>query len=306
MASVEGGLPTGTVTFLFTDLEGSTRLWEEHPEAMRDALACHDELLREAVAAHGGEVVKSTGDGLHAVFATADGGVEAAVAAQIALDSQVWGETGALRVRMGLHSGTADYRGGDYFGPTINRAARVAEVAHGGQIVVSHATEELARDALGATVGLRDLGEHELRDLGHPERLFQVLHPELVSEFPPLRSLDVLPGNLPVQVTSFVGREEELARVAGELGEARVVTLTGVGADSPSSGPQRTRVRVAINFVGQRTGPPRRASRANRGSVWRSRPRAQHGFGPSSRSRALVAPWYHGPASAGQLKRRRP
>jgi predicted ATPase/class 3 adenylate cyclase len=222
-------LPAGTVTFLFTDLEGSSRLWEEEPEAMKSALARHDALLREAVGAHGGQVVKSTGDGLHAVFATADAAVAAAVAGQVSLGRETWGDTGPLCVRMGLHTGTAEQRGEDYFGPVLNRAARVTSLAHGGQIVVSLATEELLRDAMPEECGFVDLGEHRLRDLGRPERLFQVVHPQLQREFAALLSLDAFPGNLPLQVSSFVGRERELARVVKALGNARVVTLTGVG-----------------------------------------------------------------------------
>src|SRR5689334_16084633 len=123
-------LPTGTVTFLFTDLEGSTRLWEEHPDAMRDALARHDEILRAAIDSHGGYVVKTTGDGFHAAFATADSAVGAAVAAQTVLEREAWGVTGGLRVRMGLHTGAASVRAGDYFGGSLNRAARLMSVAH--------------------------------------------------------------------------------------------------------------------------------------------------------------------------------
>ena len=158
-------LPSGTVTFLFTDIEGSTRLWEEHPDAMRDALARHDELLREAIEAHGGYVVKTTGDGFHAAFGTADAGVVAAVAAQRALDGEAWPLPEPLRVRMGLHTGAASLRDGDYFGSSLNRAARLMGVAHGGQVVCSQATADLARDDVAEGVTLVDLGEHRLRDL---------------------------------------------------------------------------------------------------------------------------------------------
>ena len=222
-------LPTGTVTFLFTDLESSTRLWEEQPEAMRAALARHDEILVEAVEAGNGRVVKSTGDGLHAVFVTADGAVAAAVGAQLALTAEGWGSIGPFRVRMGLHTGTAELRGGDYFGSSLNRTARIMAVGHGGQILCSQATGDLARDRLSQGTALADLGEHRLRDLSRPERLFQVQAPGLQSEFGPLASLDAFPGNLPLQVSSFIGRDREIARVAAALGEARVVTLTGVG-----------------------------------------------------------------------------
>ena len=174
-------LPTGTVTFLFTDLEGSTRLWEEHPDAMRAALARHDEILRDAVEKRDGHVVKTTGDGLHAAFALASDGVVAALDAQRALVTENWALPEPLKVRMGLHVGGAELRGGDYYGPAVNRAARVSAAAHGGQIVASAATADLVRDDLAPEVGLLDLGEHRLRDLGRSERIMQVTHPDLPS-----------------------------------------------------------------------------------------------------------------------------
>jgi len=219
-------LPVGTVTFLFTDIEGSTRLWQEQPEVMRPALARHDAILREAIEAYDGRYVKTTGDGAHAAFATASDGIDAAVAAQRAIAAEVWPLPSPLRVRMGLHSGPAELRDGDYYGTTVNRAARIMSVAHGGQVVVSLATQELARD--GSTEML-DLGEHRLKDLGQPERIFQVLHADLERDFPPLRSLDSFTTNLPTQRTSFVGREAELAAVKDAIADARLVTLTGVG-----------------------------------------------------------------------------
>jgi class 3 adenylate cyclase len=222
-------LPSGTVTFLFTDIEGSTRLWKEHADAMRPALARHDELLRGVIESHNGHVVKSTGDGVHAAFAAADAGVAAAIAGQRALSCAEWGATGPVRVRMGLHTGVASLRDGDYFGGTLNRAARLMAVAHGGQIVCSLATADLARDQLGEGVTLADLGEHRLRDLSRAERVFQVRAPELDCDFPALASVDAFPGNLPLQVSSFIGREREFDRLVAALGEARVVTLTGVG-----------------------------------------------------------------------------
>ncbi len=177
-------LPSGTVTFLFTDLEGSTRLWERHPDAMRPALERHDALLRAAVEEHRGRVVKTTGDGLHAVFVTTRDALDAALAAQVALAEQAWGATGELRVRMGLHTGDADARDGDYYGPATNRAARVMAAAHGGQIVLSHATEEIVRDSLPEGIGLTDLGEHRLPDLARPERVFQVVAPRAAPRLP--------------------------------------------------------------------------------------------------------------------------
>jgi len=222
-------LPSGTVTFLFTDLEGSTRLWEEHPEAMRAALAQHDEILRDAIAANGGHVVKGTGDGLYAVFATAGSAIAAAVAGQQAVARVSSGPIGTIRVRMGLHTGVAEERDGDYFGGVLNRAARLMSVAHAGQVLCSQATADLVRDALPPSAGLADLGRHRLRDIVRAEAVFQVTHPDLPGDFPPLRSLDAVVGNLPRQVTSFVGRGREVVAIAEELTRTPVVTLTGVG-----------------------------------------------------------------------------
>jgi len=220
--------PSGTVTFLFTDLEGSTRLWEDHPEAMKAALARHDDLMREAVESCGGHVVKMTGDGVLAVFAMAHEALEAGVRAQRSLGSEAWVETGPLRARMGVHTGEAEHRSGDYHGSALNRAARLMSVAHAGQIVVSSATEQIARDDLATELDLIDLGEHRLRDLVRPVRIFQLTAPGLQREFPRLRSLDGS-GNLPRQVTSFIGRGEELKGVVASLDEHRLVTLTGPG-----------------------------------------------------------------------------
>jgi predicted ATPase/class 3 adenylate cyclase len=222
-------LPAGTVTFLFTDVEGSTRLWEEQPDAMKGALARHDAIIQEAVRAHNGHIVKTTGDGVHAVFSTAADATVAAVDAQLALAAEPWPESATLRARMGLHTGEADLRDGDYYGPTLNRAARLAATAHGGQIVASKATETVVRERLADGVTLEDLGEHRLRDLAQPEWVYQVVHRDLPREFPALRSLDAYPGNLPLQLTAFIGRADELADVAASLRDARVVTITGVG-----------------------------------------------------------------------------
>ncbi len=230
-------LPSGTVTFLFTDLESSTRLWQDHPEAMKSALARHDEIVRDAIESHAGVVVKTTGDGFHAAFAAAHDAIDAAVAGQLSLLGESWGATGPLRVRIGIHSGPAELRSGDYYGTAVNRAARLMSVAHGGQVVVSLATSELVRDA---PVEFVDLGEHRLQDLGQPERIFQVLHPGLDSEFAPLQSLDAYASNLPLQMTSFVGRGRELVEITKAFDDARVVTLTGVG------GVGKTRLAVQV------------------------------------------------------------
>jgi predicted ATPase/class 3 adenylate cyclase len=225
-------LPSGTVTFLFTDLEGSTRLWEQFPEGMREALARHDEILRNAIEAHDGAVVKTTGDGVHAAFGTAHDAVGAALDAQTALSAHEWGVTGALRVRVGLHTGECQLRGGDYFGSVVNRAARIMAVAHGGQIVCSRAVVEVAGDGFP----VRSLGEHRLRDLGAAQELFQVGD----GSFPPLSSLDVVATNLPTVVTELIGRSQDVERVLKSLEHARLVTLTGVG------GVGKTRLALAV------------------------------------------------------------
>ncbi len=235
-------LPSGTVTILFTDLVSSTRLWEQFPDAMRPALARHDELLRAAIEDAGGFVVKTTGDGFHAVFPTARAAVDAAVALQLALAAEAFAETGPLQVRVGVHTCEAEYRDGDYYGSEVNRAARLMSVAHGGQIVLSLATSALVRDG---SVELADLGEHHLRDLTTAERVFEVRGPGLATGHPPLRSLDALPGNLPRQMTTFVGRDAEIASIAALLRETSFVTLTGVGG----VGKTRLSLQVAAEVV---------------------------------------------------------
>src|SRR3954453_10108463 len=193
-------LPTGTVTFLFTDIEGSTALGEQYPEAMRRALIRHDLLVEQVVAEHSGHVVRPRGEGdsRFAVFARATDAVAAAAALQQALHSEPWPTPLPLRVRLALHTGEADLREGDYYGSAVNRCARLRAVAHGGQALVSNATQELVNDTLPEDVSLNDLGEHRLKDLQRPERIFQVVAPGLSTDFPPLKSLDNMPNNLPV------------------------------------------------------------------------------------------------------------
>jgi predicted ATPase/class 3 adenylate cyclase len=223
--------PTGTVTFLFTDIEGSTRMWERSPQAMQAALARHDGLLRSSIEERGGYVFKTVGDASCCAFWTAADAVIAALEVQRMLFGAEWQETGPLRVRMALHTGAAEERDGDYFGPPVNRVARLLSAAHGGQVLLSLPTQELVRDQLPSGTGLRDLGEHRLKDLFRPERVFQLLAPELPSEFPPLRILDVYRNNLPIQPTPLIGREKEVAEVCERLVrlEVRLVTLTGAG-----------------------------------------------------------------------------
>ena len=193
--------PEGTVTFLFTDIEGSTKLWEAQPEAMRLALARHDALLRDAIETHNGYVFKTIGDAFCAAFTTATDALEATLAAQHALTGDPWSAETPLKVRMALHTGSVESRGGDYFGQPLNRVARLLSTGHGGQTLLSAATQELVRDSLPAAASLLELGSHRLRDLGRPETIFQLLHPKLVAQFPALRSLASLPNNLPLQPT---------------------------------------------------------------------------------------------------------
>jgi predicted ATPase len=200
-------------------MKGSTRRWEDQPEQMSDDVARHDALMRDIVERNGGFVFATGGDGFAIAFARAGDALACAAEAQRALAAAE-----LPLVRMGVHTGEADERDNDYFGPTVNRAARLMAIGHGGQILVSSATERIAPD-----VPVRDLGEHRLRDLSEPERVFQFINPGLKSDFPPLRSLDVVPTNLPVQLTSLVGRAEEVAAVGELLATNRMVTLTGVG-----------------------------------------------------------------------------
>jgi predicted ATPase/class 3 adenylate cyclase len=220
-------LPSGTLTFLFTDLEGSTALWEAHPEVMAEAVTRHEELLSGSVVAHGGHVVKTTGDGLVAVFDHATEAVAAAMAGQRALMSAEWDVP--IRARMGLATGEAEPMGADYHAPVLNRAARVMDAGHGGQVLVGSGTANLVRGVLADGAGLEDLGEYRLRDLASPEHLFQLVHADLAPTFPALRTLDAYPGSLPLFSSSFVGREREVSRTVEALENAPVVTLTGVG-----------------------------------------------------------------------------
>ena len=219
------------LVFLFTDLESSTRLWEQHPEAMKEALARHDQLLHEAVTDANGTVVKTTGDGVMAVFSSPRDCIVACLQSQRALGAEAWEATGPLRVRMGMNTGDADDRGADYHGPAVNRAARIMAAGHGGQVLLSGGTASLAEGAMPPGATLRDLGLHRLKDLTQPERLFQLVHPDLVADFPPPSTLDAKPNNLPVQVSEFIGREAELASIRSLLEDPtiRLLTLTGPG-----------------------------------------------------------------------------
>ncbi|HEY3284236.1 MAG TPA: AAA family ATPase [Armatimonadota bacterium] len=224
-------MPAGTLTFLLTDVEGSTRLWERHPEAMRSACARHDALVESVVDAHDGVLVRPRGEGdsRFAVFPLATNAVTAASVLQTALHAETWPREAALRVRIALHTGEADLREGDYYGAAVNRCARLREIAHGGQTLLSQATAGLVQDSLPRHTRLLDLGDHLLRDLERSERVYQLTPAGLPEAYPSLRSMERFAHNLPVQLTSFVGREEEVSRVRDLLGQTRLLTLVGVG-----------------------------------------------------------------------------
>jgi predicted ATPase/class 3 adenylate cyclase len=219
-------LPTGTVTFLFTDIEGSTRLLQELGERWRGVLEEHNHLLRKAIRGAGGVDLRTEGDAVFAVFRSAPSAVSAAAAAQRAVADRAWPEP--VRVRMGLHTGEGVAGGDEYVGIDVHRAARIASAAHGGQVLLSVATRSLVDEALPAGVSLRSLGRHRLKDLPHPVELHELVIEGLPSEFPPPRTLEV-PTNLPAPLTSFVGRQKELARVKDLLLQTRLLTLTGPG-----------------------------------------------------------------------------
>jgi predicted ATPase/class 3 adenylate cyclase len=221
--------PTGTVTFLFSDIEGSTQRWERQRAAMPAALQRHDALLRTAIEAHGGYVFKTVGDAFCATFSRAADAVAAAADAQRALASQDWRAVGGLLVRMALHSGAADERDGDYFGPAVNRVARLIAIAHGGQMLISGVTRDLAHDSLPEGTTFLDLGSHRLHDLTEPEHVWQLNIAGLPNDFPALHSLDTLPNNLPIQRTSFVGRAHDVADVKELLERNRLLALVGSG-----------------------------------------------------------------------------
>jgi predicted ATPase/class 3 adenylate cyclase/Tfp pilus assembly protein PilF len=254
---VDSILPTGTVTFLFTDVEGSTPLWEERTHEMRPALEHHDRMLRAAVESSGGHVIKTLGDGMVAVFADAKSALAASLAAQRALQANgdgsasIHSASGArlpivLKVRMGLHTGVADLREGDYFGTPVNRAARIMAVAHGEQILLSAATAELVRGDLVGGVTLRDMGEHRLKGLVNPERLLQVVAPGLRTEFPPLASQTG--HSLPAERDAFVGRSETLADLERRFAAgARLVSILGIG------GSGKTRLATRFGWSTLRT-----------------------------------------------------
>jgi predicted ATPase/class 3 adenylate cyclase len=235
--------PTGTVTFLFTDIEGSTRLWQEQPDAMAIAHARHDEILREAIESNNGYVFQIVGDSFSAAFHHAIDGLHAALTAQRSLKVEAWGETGAIKVRMGLHTGTAEILpDGKYDGyATLASTQRVMSAAHGAQTLLTQTTYDLLQNALHSDVTLRDMGEHRLKDLRAPLRLYQVNVPDLPQEFPAIKSLDTQPNNLPAQLTSFIGREREIGEAGKLLANTRMLTFIGPGG----TGKTRMSLRLA-------------------------------------------------------------
>jgi predicted ATPase/class 3 adenylate cyclase/DNA-binding CsgD family transcriptional regulator len=236
-------LPRGTVTFLFTDIEGSTALWERDPEAMQRAFTRQEAIVRGAMAAHGGYIYKMIGDGFQAAFSTASAALDAALAAQRDLNAEPWGPIGSLRVRMALHTGVTEERGDDYVGPVLNRIARLLTAGHGGQVLLSQSAADLVRDRLPGSVTLRDLGEHFLKDLVRPEHIYQVVARGLPEDFSPLKTVDARPHNLPLPATPFVGRETELAQIEALLRDpqCRLVSLVGFGG----SGKTRLAIQAA-------------------------------------------------------------
>ncbi len=232
----------GTVTFLFADIVGSTRLWDTHPEAMRAALGEHDALARKIVTANNGDIFKHTGDGFIAAFRAAAGAVSAAVEYQRLLGERTFPDVGPLTTRIGVHTGEVEERDNDYFGPALNRASRLQAAAHGGQVLVSVVTQRMAATPDGVTY--LDLGEHRLRDLSQPERVYQAVADGLTTDFPELRTTDLVPNNLPTIGSSFVGREQEMEEIAKLVRGARVVTISGVGG----AGKTRLALQVAAEM----------------------------------------------------------
>jgi predicted ATPase/class 3 adenylate cyclase len=235
------------ITFLFTDLENSTSLWEKYPHDMQQASARHDALMRGIIEKHKGRVVKTTGDGFHAVFPSPSDGVAAAMSGQQRLAAEPWPPVmGSLKVRMGLHTGESQERDGDYFGVVVNLAARIMGLGHGGQILLSEVTKKLVERSLPPDSTLIDLGEHRIRGMAPVERIFQLRHPDLADEFPPLNSLAVFKHNLPRQASSFIGRKQELMEIVRLIQDTPILTLLGPGG----TGKTRLMLQAAEEVIG--------------------------------------------------------
>jgi predicted ATPase/class 3 adenylate cyclase len=239
-------LPTGTVTFLFTDIEGSTRMLQRLGDRYSRLLEDHGEILRSAFLSAGGYPVSTEGDSFFVVFQSAPAAVSGAAEAQRALDTHSWPDKEAVLVRMGLHTGEGKLGGDNYIGIDVHRAARIAAAGHGGQVLMSGSTRALIEGALPSGLSVRDLGRHRLKDLENPEHLFQLMGEGLPDEFPPLRSLDARPNNLPSQLTSFVGRAREIEGIKEALAATRLLTLTGPGG----TGKTRLSIQVGMELLG--------------------------------------------------------
>ncbi len=242
-------LPSGTVTFLFTDIEDSTRLWQEQPEAMSHAHALHDKILHEAIEANHGYVFQIVGDSFGVAFRNAVDGLNAALAAQRGLETRQDYSSLKINARMGLHTGAAEIQPDGKYGGyvTVASSQRVMSVAHGGQVLLSHTTADLLND-LPEGVSLRDMGEHQLKSLRSSLRLYQLIAPGLPQEFPPIQSLNQFPNNLPTELTSFIGREKEIAEIKSALESARLVTLTGSGGTGKTRLSQEVGAQLLTNF----------------------------------------------------------
>src|SRR3989440_1379167 len=238
-------LPTGTVTFFFSDIEGSTRLIQQLGERYPDVLLAHHTIQREALAANGGHELRTEGDSFFIVFESALEACAGAAAVQQTLAQHSWPQDGKVRVRIGLHTGEATLVGNEYLGLDVHRAARVASAGHGGQVLVSETTRALVDNALPPGLTLRDLGLHRLKDLARPERLFQLTIEGLLSEFPALKTLEATPNNLPTQLTSFIGRDDQVREAKQLLTRSRLLTLTGPGG----TGKTRLSLQIAADVM---------------------------------------------------------
>lgn len=237
--------PSGTVTFVFSDIEGSTQRWDSNRQAMQAAVRRHDELLRVAIESSGGYIFKTIGDAFCAAFGSAEDALAATLQAQRTVGQEDWSGVGGLRVRMAIHTGIADERDDDYYGPTVNRVARLLAIGFGGQVLVSGAARALIEERILPDIRLIDLGMHRLKDLSSPEHVFQLGADGLATEFPPLRSLDAIPNNLPAQLTALIGRDAELAEIKALVETSRLVTLVGSGG----IGKTRTALQVAAEVA---------------------------------------------------------
>jgi len=240
-------LPTGTVTFFFSDIEGSTRLIQRLGEGYPQVLLAHHTVLREALAANGGHELRTEGDSFFIVFDSALQACAGAAAAQKALHAHQWPDGGEVRIRIGIHTGEATLVGNEYLGLDVHRAARVASAGHGGQVLVSETTRALVDHALPPGLTLKDLGLHRLKDLAQPERLFQLVVDGLPDDFPPLKTLEATPNNLPTQLTSFIGRDDQVREATQLLARSRLLTLTGPGG----TGKTRLSLRIAATVLDQ-------------------------------------------------------